>query len=1100
MLHLVASPVKDETSLHDRFFDIFQAAGIELFTSYVDQSEHQDDETVHDVERSREEQQQKRSNGHVDKWLNEQHELRPLTETETLDIVPQRQKQTNGVRSVSQPIPRPPSISRDELGRMRIEDLPLRGRRQSRASSVGQAHRSRHSISRISSVGDHRASSVDAGTLPSEKQKQRWRDVSRRANDLLQPHTHDLSVSLASESAIIEQAEAFRDIKDLKRARALLRHWIHSTRTRTNARVEADKHHQNALREQADEQSRAKLARLEQETAARQKRFEEKEMERVSKERDARFAAIEPKVEQAYDAHIQQLALTQWNVVSTEKIELTDVARRHLKTMRCFDNWEALTRNEALKREDDEESAQRFHQVRMLQSMLRVWWFRTERLIEEEDKADCHDETRLKKRCVKYLLLGMLSKKCYGYHGSNIAKRKFVKWQQYVADLQNRLRTFEEDRAERIKRQYIFKWRELAQRSRQMNDQARQFRAQHLLRTHLSTWMQACNIEQRSRRLATSHQQQLLRVCWERWTTQTSARRRADAFNQHHLQKRTLLQLRLQLRARVVSNEVESRLGSEALYKWCLATKAARSCRQLEHRMTTNIFQHWANKVFEQRAVLEETEEFFVQSQTRRRQITAIGKWTQALVARQQQQQAAQQFREEHQVRQTFEAWRDRTQHVTHLTRRSDAARFYVLASRTLKTWLDATTEHQKTRRREAYAEVRRQHKVVLARTCLHKLRDVLANRRALVQVAAEREDDRLMNLMIRSWGHWREIAAKRSEQTERAMQYERRQLAHLALTKLSNRAAALSRINLIADSFSQAAVEKSATTCLRRLDRRIFQIQAQGHLAVTLRNRLLEKHVRGMLKYWKERTMAIREGRAEKRGEMVNEEDDISPETIPEDLLVQGNYATLGNQFDPYTGRNVIDDFEQQGAAGEIPSRATTTTTATGTATSATLVPYVATPLPGYLRTPSKRNTALAKARSRLLELGDGRNAATPATAPARSFYNHATTVRLGEQQRRQQENPVITPFESKLRRQGYRTGVAASATSEGRIGAVARDGNLGYLSSPVTTGLRTVVRSRDVGEDAPGAASARRGGRLQSSRVPFAGFDDITEDMDDA
>jgi len=102
-------------------------------------------------------------------------------------------------------------------------------------------------------------------------------------------------------------------------------------------------------------------------------------------------------------------------------------------------------------------------------------------------------------------------------------------------------------------------------------------------------------------------------------------------------------------------------------------------------------------------------------------------------------------------------------------------------------------------------------------------------------------------------------------------------------------------------------------------------------------------------------------------------------------------------------------------------------------------------TPLPGYLRTPSKRDTARAKARERLKALGAAATPVLPATTRTVDFADvlppasaPPAVFEVGP------PTPgAITPFERKLRASGYLARGARGARTPGSAGFAGRRSN---------------------------------------------------------
>jgi protein SFI1 len=262
------------------------------------------------------------------------------------------------------------------------------------------------------------------------------------------------------------------------------------------------------------------------------------------------------------------------------------------------------------------------------------------------------------------------------------------------------------------------------------------------------------------------------------------------------------------------------------------------------------------------------------------------------------------------------------------------------------------------------------------------------------------------------------------------------------------------------ATSYNTGWVAVEAMNSLRQLSWRLFEIRGREKWAIDLREKHTEKHVRNMLRYWAARAIASRRGQV-KQGDHLNEDDEGAVDIDEEgDLLAEDeNLPEIGDltAFDNSAwnlGLNLDLDTNLFPEGGGGPFAADNIISST--------------PLPGYLRTPSKRNTARAKARERLVGLITSApptaprfSVIPPATAPPRQQIFSAAPSFNGR--------GAITPFERKLRAQGYSgQGLRNRTPGSGLFGGGVGGGVLGKGKTPAR------------------------------SSVGFAGFEDIPEDSE--
>jgi len=246
-------------------------------------------------------------------------------------------------------------------------------------------------------------------------------------------------------------------------------------------------------------------------------------------------------------------------------------------------------------------------------------------------------------------------------------------------------------------------------------------------------------------------------------------------------------------------------------------------------------------------------------------------------------------------------------------------------------------------------------------------------------------------------------------------------------------------QLNASASRFYTEWSAPKALTCIRRLEWKLFQFRRAEQNALALAEKHWDRHLRGMLRYWAERALAARDSPLNDPGadEGIDkgDDDDLEDGDAVEDpapgdeTMARAEEWTAFDESGFELGNLPLDLnlFPNQGNGADMAETE-------GVVTS--------TPLPGYLRTPSKRDTARAKARERLKALGaagtpaflaatrsvDFADVVPPASAPPALFEGGPPTP------------GAITPFERKLRASGYLARGARGVRTPGSAGFIGR------------------------------------------------------------
>lgn len=360
-----------------------------------------------------------------------------------------------------------------------------------------------------------------------------------------------------------------------------------------------------------------------------------------------------------------------------------------------------------------------------------------------------------------------------------------------------------------------------------------------------------------------------------------------------------------------------------------------------------------------------------------------------------------------------------------------------------------------------------------LAREMLRRMQNRLAQIRAMDHTAAEKGEDRVMRIAISDFGAWKAKASVFVDQNRQAVAMDRNHLLSNALGRMREKHTQLQEMKRDAVAFSNDWAAVEAITSLRRLRFRLLQFRQQDQGARDLREMHWQKHVKNMLRYWAARSLALQQGRLKRadvhqRGDSPEDEEDFDDDEDDApfaqatgsrgarpagDLTIYETSAwNLGN-----LDLNLGNFPDGEGEGGDLDFAAEGV--------------FTSTPLPGYLRTPSKRNTARAKGRDRFTSTVPPPASAFKAPMSAPSRQQSSSAPPGGGKAR-----GGITPFERKLREQGYpeRTRGGVGIRTPGRSSSGFGLGRRGGLSKT------------------PGTIGGR-------GSVGFVGFEDIAEASDE-
>lgn len=1055
----MVSGKREGETVYERFESMLKEMGIE-----VSPEEGQDGATTDYTE----EQGRVNGNGQVNGYGNGINGHHEETTQETRDGVQYPvQPITNGTNSaLLQPprrrngIPDRRSRSQDTHSTPFLQVPDSRGRLKARASSDNLPFRHKRAASTSTNhslrIARGEPALVNGGDAYSADESELSITRSRRHSFMsgVNP-AQDAYIFLPpglfqrSDEEMEEDVEAFQHSKACIAQRRLLWQWRHKAvdLQRKHKRMDgmAQDFDQGVLLRNALEAWRAKTSNRQQ----------ERETSLYFRHQEAR--AIEMR-----DEMLKLKALTHWVALAEEKREKTHTARRQILRARYFTAWKGIT-------------VARDAKVRqfVLSKFFRIWQQRTEKEENAKFLAAARYEAKIQKRVWLMLAFQYCAKKAPKFHARQRKEKYFQLWREKVRLIQERDQHVLQMRDHVIQRRLLGALAAKQQKLVTMDNDAAEFRKKQLLGRSLETWRTAARLQPLTAQLHQRINTRLLDTALCVWKRTAQMSRQATTVHDSRITRNAFTDWNDALRIRYLEIRIVARLRAESFYKWIFFTRETIATRERNVKIASSCLGQWAAKAQVRRQALENASQTFAARQRQIQMRGALNSLVSTFRNRQQQEADAAAFQNRCLATQVLASLRTQNANIQEMNGKAAAARFYILTTSTLRNLKTATHHHQQIRRREIYAQVRRRTKMNLAREMLRRMQNRLAQIRAMDHTAAEKGEDRVMRIAISDFGAWKAKASVFVDQNRQAVAMDRNHLLSNALGRMREKHTQLQEMKRDAVAFSNDWAAVEAITSLRRLRFRLLQFRQQDQGARDLREMHWQKHVKNMLRYWAARSLALQQGRLKRadvhqRGDSPEDEEDFDDDEDDApfaqatgsrgarpagDLTIYETSAwNLGN-----LDLNLGNFPDGEGEGGDLDFAAEGV--------------FTSTPLPGYLRTPSKRNTARAKGRDRFTSTVPPPASAFKAPMSAPSRQQSSSAPPGGGKAR-----GGITPFERKLREQGYpeRTRGGVGIRTPGRSSSGFGLGRRGGLSKT------------------PGTIGGR-------GSVGFVGFEDIAEASDE-
>ncbi|KAF2435748.1 Sfi1-domain-containing protein [Tothia fuscella] len=855
------------------------------------------------------------------------------------------------------------------------------------------------------------------------------------------------SETSVTNSELLDMADAFRHTKSLIALRSLLWQWrnvaIDAQREHDRMEQKAETHDRSVLLWNAFGEWRAKY------------------QEKISVRRfDEHLTTLDNMAAEHRRIHLLKKAFIHWANVAEDVQIRTATARRHMLRRKYYNAWKEHTLA-------NEQKVKLFILKKFFKKIKRKynWTWAA------EQKAIVIYEDNLVERICCSWLWAMREQQAIWWLPVRKSIRAIQKWRDMTHQLRAMEAQAEQMYNHRLQNKVLTKWAAIPPKSQELETTANDFRYRKLLTRHFEAWRTAAILHPKEKQVVQLVNRHTLQKALAVLNHRAQLERQATQVHQARILRNCFTNWNDRLRAKCLEERIASRMQAEAFYKWVLATRTKVAVEKRDVKIGTKWFRHMVDKVQTKSAALDRALQAFEGSRRQKlRQIT-LSKLRSAAHLRLHQNAQAVTFRFHALAAPVMSKMQDQMANFELMDRKADAARFFILTTNTFKTLQEATQQHQKIRRRENYAYMRRKVKVGMAREMLRRMQDRLAHIRAMERAAEEKLEDRDMRVVVSGLNSLRNNARRKLELERQATTFYQNKVLHIAFSKLHIRHEELRRLNQEAVAFAAGSQAVLAIDCLRAFERRLIQQRGKEHIAQARHEKNGERHVKNMLRYWAERATASRQNRMEQ---------DIEHFSTPEDDQDYHDEENGG-----------VDEQPQQ--MDHTPPPAPGLQTWTGYDPAAlTLGPldldlnfypegitgddvndnYMSAAARGYLKTPSKKDTAKSRAREKLVyqpppqfpqpQAGSAapwtnlKQREPPASAPARG---PTTSLRGGPPF----GSGKITPFERKLRAQGIENPGGASSKSK-KVG---------------TKGRRLIG-----------------GGRTPGRALAFAGFEDIIED----
>ena len=685
-----------------------------------------------------------------------------------------------------------------------------------------------------------------------------------------------------SDTRLMDEAETFEHQRLHRVTRGCIQAWRNRTRDLIERRYE-----QEALAEAFDRKVLLKLTLDQFRDTSR--------VRRSNRETDRFFGRLETRAEKARNLFLLTKAFTHWARSAEDEVQRTSVARRHILRTRFFNGWREITAINELK-------IQHF----VLAKFLQQWRARTATVRGNAQFAVTLYEDNLVQRIFTSWFFQFCAIAGSAWHNDRLKRNTLKRWIEVagVNTEKNELATKRSDNV--ILGKMLASWKQRTTAVESLEIQADEFRRTALVASGLYSLQKHAQLAPILQQFQIRVDDRRARTVFRTWRHTAQLSQRARQVDKLRIIRNAYTAWNDRLRTQALEQRINDRILVECLYKWTLASRVSLFQRVYNRQLKESTIITWVTKTNQRSNTLDAAERRFANFKRAQLLRTCLKKM-EVDAAEKRREECAVVAEYDLKLKQLiFEKLKERLEHFQQLKQWSDDARFYVLGTRTLRKWNNATQHARRDRRRDTYAQVRRTVKTNLVHRLFENWRakaNTIAEHNQQAASVVENRTLRTVGTVLHDW-HDRTLTTQQLD-TQASNIYTFK-LGTKHLQTWTRCLHTLQSMGSQATALRQESTEIAAAGALKKLGWRLWNVQRQEETARALFERNFEKHIRAMMRFWHEQTAERLANRPASptptrgsRGGRRNPDDDHNRFDDEDEDIDDGNETDLDNAGD---------------------------------------------------------------------------------------------------------------------------------------------------------------------------------------------------------
>jgi len=562
------------------------------------------------------------------------------------------------------------------------------------------------------------------------------------------------------------------------------------------------------------------------------------------------FNHLERRAVKARDLFLLTKAFTHWSKCAYEQSLETSIARKRVLALKYFYAWRDIT---------IENQNQIQHQVR--KKFFGIWKQHHALTLAENHWAESLRRRMLLRSGYWHWFWAFCERRAPEWRDRRLKHKFFLQWAVAFSNNRQRDQSVAQTFINATKKKTLSQWLEKTRICLSSQRQAVSFRNQMTAEHALQAWTL-------KRRYAPLIQQVSNMIDWRVagatfavFVNRYRVEKHAENVNRLRILRCFWTHWNDRLRWQTLAHRRDDRHLTEALYKWVIAERSILMQRLSQERLKQKILSLLRNQASKRQSRREEILNAFMSLRNVKCLQLFMTQWQARYALQCQAEQIAFEYRAAKLAQDTVNLWVRKLRESQKLETWAKDAGYYFLAKRYLKRWQMNARESRRRKRRDAYVQVRRNSKMILASDVLQRWRNLTMHVQGMEREADAACQDRILRIGTNLFDRWKSAFDLTVNQDMAAREHYANTLLVRYVGTWEERLSQQWELEETAATKVGLRVQKTAFVFLRKLRLRMIELRGQEGKADGLRSNYQRRHCQNLLGQWREKT-ALRQNR----------------------------------------------------------------------------------------------------------------------------------------------------------------------------------------------------------------------------------------------